>query len=464
MTSPMSDHPFVPIDGAGDIRRTIPPREEREAIGKALRRRAPRTTHGRWHAAPDRPDPLDVIRARNRGRLQRLVPIRIGRMVASPFAFYRGTADLMAIDLRSTPTTGLVVQLCGDAHLSNFGLYASPERRLVMDINDFDETHRGRWEWDVKRLVASVELCGRDNGLDEALRSEAVMTASRAYRTLLGVTSPLPRLDVHYLAFGEGDGLPGHWSHEMHAIAERESKRAHRRTHEQVGVRLTETGGGRFHMDPPVLTSPNSRIRDSVLDALDGYLTTVSPDIRELLKDYGVLDVAHKVVGVGSVGTRDYIVLLQGNHEGDHLFLQVKEALPSVVRDPALSSHTHQGEHVIHGQRRIQSVSDPFLGWTNVGTRPYYVRQLRDMKGGVRPEQLQGRALVDYAELCGTILAKAHARTGYPAVIASYCGTNDRFDQAMASFARAYADRAERDHAALAAAVEAGSIPAETGV
>jgi uncharacterized protein (DUF2252 family) len=456
--------PFVPIEGAGDIRRTIPSREEREALGKALRQWVPRKTHGQWRAAPGRPDPVEVVRARNRGRQQRLVPIRIGRMVASPFAFYRGSADLMAIDLRPTPTTGLVVQLCGDAHLSNFGLYGSPERRLVTDINDFDETNRGRWEWDVKRLVASVELCGRDNGLGEDLRSEAVATASRAYRTLLSVTGPLPRLDVHYLAFGEGDGLPEHWCPEMVEIAEREGKRAHRRTHEQLGVRLTDDGGGRFHVDPPVLTAPNRRIRDSVIEALDGYLATVSPDIQELLKDYGVLDVAHKVVGVGSVGTRDYVVLLQGNHEGDHLFLQVKEALPSVVRDPALPARPHHGEHVVDGQRRIQSVSDPFLGWTNVGSRSYYVRQLRDMKGGVHPEMLQGRALVDYAELCGTLLGKAHARTGYPTVIASYCGTNDRFDQAMVSFAGAYADQVERDHAALAIAVKAGTMPAENGI
>ncbi len=213
-----------------------------------------------------------------------------------------------------------------------------------------------------------------------------------------------------------------------------------------------------------MLTAPNRRIRDSVIEALDGYLATVSPDIQELLKDYGVLDVAHKVVGVGSVGTRDYVVLLQGNHEGDHLFLQVKEALPSVVRDPALPARPHHGEHVVDGQRRIQSVSDPFLGWTNVGSRSYYVRQLRDMKGGVRPEMLQGRALVDYAELCGTLLGKAHARTGYPAMIASYCGTNDRFDEAMVSFARAYADQVERDHAALSNTVKAGTMPAETGI
>lgn len=461
----MTSHPpFVPIEGAGDIRRTIPPREEREALGRALRQRVARKAQGEWRPAPDRPDPVDVVRARNRGRQQRLVPIRIGRMVASPFAFYRGSADLMAIDLRPTPTTGLVVQLCGDAHLSNFGLYASPERRLVMDINDFDETSRGRWEWDLKRLVASVELCGRDNGLDEDLRTEAVSTASHAYRTLLGLTGPLPRLDVHYLAFGEGDEVPAHWSPEMLALADRERKRAHRRTHEQLGVRLTDEDGGRFHTDPPVLSPPNRRIQGSVIEALDAYLATVSPDINELLKDYGVLDVAHKVVGIGSVGTRDYVVLLQGNHRGDHLFLQVKEALPSVVRDPALASRPHHGEHVVDGQRRIQSVSDPFLGWTNVGSRPYYVRQLRDMKGGVHPELLRGRALVDYAELCGTLLAKAHARTGYPAMIASYCGMSDRFDQAMVSFARRYADRVESDHAALAAAVKAGTMPAEIGI
>ncbi len=456
--------PFVQINGSGDIRTLIPERAQREAIGKGLRDLVPRSSLGRWEPAPGRPDAVDVVRARNRGRQQRLVPLRIGRMLASPFTFYRGSADLMAIDLRHTPSTGLVVQLCGDAHLSNFGLYASPERRLVTDINDFDETTRGRWEWDLERLVASIELCGRDNGLDRDLREEAIARASLTYRDFLRGVAGLPRLEVHYVAFAASGDLPPHWCDEMRDIVKRENERARRRTHEQVGVKLTADGGGRFRVDPPVVTSPDGRVRDAVIASLDAYIATVTPDIQELLKDYGILDVAHKVVGVGSVGTRDYIVLLQGNHEGDHLFLQVKEALPSVVRDPKLASHRHHGEHVVVGQRRIQSVSDPFLGWTNVGTRPYYVRQLRDMKGGVHPERLKGRSLVDYGELCGLILGKAHARTGYPAVIAAYLGGNDRFDRAMVSFARAYADQVERDHAELMKAVEQGSMPAETGI
>jgi uncharacterized protein (DUF2252 family) len=367
----------------------------------------------------------------------------------------------MAMDLRPTPASGLVVQLCGDAHLSNFGMFASPERRLVLDINDFDETSRGRWEWDVKRLLASVELCGRDNGVERDVRTEAVAAGSRAYRTMLHRSGDMARLDVHFIAFGDADRPPDHWSREMRAILTKERKRAAKRTQERLGVRMIGEDARTLHLDPPVLTSPNARVRDAVLASLDPYLTTVSPDIHELLKDYGVLDVAHKVVGVGSVGTRDYVVLLQGNDVGDHLFLQVKEALPSVVRDRALPGRSHAGEHVVDGQRRIQSVSDPFLGWTTVGARPFFVRQLRDMKGGVHPELLRGRALVDYAELCGAILAKAHARTGYPAVIASYCGTSGRFDDAMVSFARLYADRAERDHAALVAAVKAGTLPAE---
>jgi uncharacterized protein (DUF2252 family) len=459
-----TERAFVAIEGSGDIRRTIPGHQQREQMGRLLRRQVPRRLHGLWKPAPDRPDPLDVVRARNRGRQQRLVPIRLGRMVASPFAFYRGSADLMAIDLRATPSTGLVVQLCGDAHLSNFGVYGSPERRLAVDINDFDETGLGRWEWDLKRLVASIELCGRDNGHPNEARAEAVATASRSYRALMQRASVLNRLEVHYLTFGEGDAVPVHWSPESLALLAHERKRAYSRTNAQLGVQMTQAGGTRLRSDPPLLTPVTGRVREAVLASLDAYLETVSPDIQELLKDYGVLDVAHKVVGVGSVGTRDYVVLLQGNHVGDELFLQVKEALPSVVRDPALPRHHHHGQQVVDGQRRIQSVSDPFLGWTNVGARPFFVRQLRDMKAGADPKLLLGPVLRDYAELCGAILAKAHARTGYPTVIATYCGTGERFDLEMVAFARAYADQVERDHAALVSAVKAGILPAELGV
>ena len=358
---------FVRIDGAGDIRRTIPPLEEREALGKLLRQRLPRRLHGRWQPPADRPDPLAVIRARHRGRQQRLVPIRVGRMVASPFAFYRGSADLMARDLRSTASTGVVVQLCGDAHLSNFGAYASPERRLTFDINDFDETSRGRWEWDLKRLVASIELCGRHNGLDESLRGEAVETASRAYRLLTARAAGLRRLDVHYLLFAEGTEVPPHWAVETRALLDAERLHAYHHTNERLVHRITDESRGRFRLDPPLLSGTSSTVREAVIAAMEPYLATASPDIRELLKDYGVLDVAHKVVGVGSVGARDYVVMLRGNHAEDQLFLQVKEALPSVVRDRDLPSVRHHGERVVDGQRRIQSVSDPFLGWTTVG-------------------------------------------------------------------------------------------------
>ena len=243
--------------------------------------------------------------------------------------------------------------------------------------------------------------------------------------------------------------MPPHWCPESLALVERERKRAYGRTNAQLGIRMTQAGGTRLRIAPPLLTAVTGRTRDAVMASLDPYLETVSPDIQELLKDFGVLDVAHKVVGVGSVGTRDYVVLLQGNHVGDELFLQVKEALPSVVRDPALPHHRHHGRQVVDGQRRIQSVSDPFLGWTSVGTRPYFVRQLRDMKAGADPKLLLGPILRDYAELCGAILAKAHARTGYPTIIATYCGSSERFDEAMVAFARAYADQVEQDHAAL---------------
>lgn len=277
-----------------------------------------------------------------------------------------------------------------------------------------------------------MELCGRENGLDRHTREEAVAASSWAYRAFLDRASPLTRLELHYPAFAESAEVPQHWCSQMREIVDQERARAHRRTHEQVRLRLTD--GERFTIDPPVLTSPNRSVRAAVVDSLGPYLATVTPDINEMLKDYGVLDVAHKVVGVGSVGTRDYVVLLQGNHEGDHLFLQMKEALPSVVRERAIRDRRHPGEQVVDGQRRIQSVSDPFLGWTSVGSRPFYVRQLRDMKGGVHPGQLRGGALVDYAELCGAILGKAHARTGYPAAISGYCGASDRLDRAIVAF------------------------------
>jgi uncharacterized protein (DUF2252 family) len=348
--------------------------------------------------------------------------------------------------------------------LSNFGAYASPERRLTFDINDFDETSRGRWEWDLKRLVASIELCGRHNGLDESLRGEAVETASRAYRLLTARAAELRRLDVHYLLFAEGTEVPPHWALETRALLDAERLHAYHHTNERLVHRITDESRGRFRLDPPLLSGTSSTVREAVIAAMEPYLATASPDIRELLKDYGVLDVAHKVVGVGSVGTRDYVVMLRGNHAEDQLFLQVKEALPSVVRDRDLPSVRHHGERVVDGQRRIQSVSDPFLGWTTVGSRAYYVRQLRDMKGGVDPDSLQGRILVDYAELCGGTLAKAHARTGYSAVISSYCGSSARFDTEMVSFARGYADQVERDHSVLADAVRRGLLPAEPGI
>jgi uncharacterized protein (DUF2252 family) len=451
--------PFITIPGAGDITALLPSSEERLALGKSLRQQAPRTSHGDWAPADDRPDPVEMVRARNRGRQQRLIPLRISRMISSPFTFYRGSADIMAHDLRDTPASGLAVQLCGDAHLSNFGLYGSPERHLVADINDFDETTRGRWEWDLKRLAASVELCGRENGLDRQSRETAVAASSWSYRAFISRASPLTRLELHYFAFAESDSMPEHWCADMRDLVERERARAHRRTQEQLGLKLTD--GDRIRNEPPVLTPVNRTVRAAVIDSLAPYVRTVLPDIRELLDDYGVLDVAHKVVGVGSVGTRDYIVLLQGNTDGDHLFLQIKEALPSVVRERSLRDPRHLGEQVVDGQRRIQSVSDPFLGWTSVGKRPFYVRQLRDMKGGVHPELLTDGALVDYAELCGAMLGKAHARTGYPLVIEGYCGDSDRLDRAIVRFASSYADQVERDHAALVAAVKRGDLPCD---
>ncbi|MFD7702659.1 DUF2252 domain-containing protein [Streptomyces caelestis] len=451
---------------------------ERAAYGKEARGRAPRSSHGRFEAVRDRPDPVDVIERQSATRLPELVPVRYGRMLESPFRFYRGAAAIMAADLAPAPDTGLTVQLCGDAHLLNFRLLASPERRLVFDINDFDETHTGPFEWDVKRLAASLVVAGRANGFPVGEQDETVRACVEAYRRRMREFAGMRALDVWY-AQDDADRLRELMASSMDREARRRTaeatRRARTRTHLQAFEKLTrvEDGGRRIAPDPPLITPLGDLVDDpsteekALREVLDGYSRSLSSEHRHLLGRYRLVDVARKVVGVGSVGTRCWIVLLLGRDDDDPLLLQAKEAQESV-----LAPHTggerydNQGRRVVAGQRLIQTTSDILLGWTHaVGLdgrpRDFYVRQLRDWKGIARPETMDPGLLRLFARLCGASLARAHARSGDPVAIAAYLGRGDRFDRALAGFAQDYADRNERDFEALGEAVRSGRVRAE---
>ncbi|MFD7768279.1 DUF2252 domain-containing protein [Streptomyces sp. NPDC059787] len=450
---------------------------ERAAYGKEARGRAPRSSHGRFEAAGDRPDPVDVIERQSATRLPELVPIRHGRMLESPFRFYRGAAAIMAADLGPAPDTGLTVQLCGDAHLLNFRLLASPERHLVFDINDFDETHTGPFEWDVKRLAASFAIAGRANGFPVEKQNGAVRACVEAYRLRMREFAGMRTLDVWY-AQDDADRLRELMASSMSREARRRTagatERARTRTHLQAFAKLTRLSadGRRITPDPPLITPLRDLMDDpsteeeALRGVLDGYARSLSSERRHLLGRYHLADVARKVVGVGSVGTRCWIVLLLGRDDDDPLLLQAKEAQESV-----LAPHTdgerydNQGRRVVAGQRLIQTTSDILLGWTHaVGLdgrpRDFYVRQLRDWKGIARPETMDPGLLRLFARLCGASLARAHARSGDPVAIAAYLGRGDRFDRALAGFAQVYADRNQRDFEALGEAVRSGRVRA----
>jgi uncharacterized protein (DUF2252 family) len=456
------------MPGADELRTPLPTPEERYAAGRALRKQAPRGALGRWRPDEDRPDPVDLIQESHAGRLQRLIPLRVGRMVASPYAFLRGAAALMAEDFAGLPTTGIEPVICGDAHLSNFGFYASPERDLVFDLNDFDEAHPGPWEWDLWRLTASVWVAGRQNGLAEGTCEDAAQWCAAAYRRQLRWLAGQPllarsfdRLDIDRMRQELAD-----WS--LRAEIERAAGIARGRTSDRALPKLTsERDGVRRIVDqPPVVTHVSERETARLVNGLETYLATLPPHWRRLLGYYVVVDVAHKVVGVGSVGLRAFVALLQGNDAHDVLFLQLKQARRSCVArfvhgDTAW--HAHQGQRVVEYQQTLQTVSDPLLGWTTVDNRDYYVRQFRDMKGAVTVDGMDGSALLDYARICGTLLAKGHARSTGATLLSGYLGKGDAADRAFARFARAYADQTEADHEALQQAVKAGRLPAETG-
>ncbi|MBJ7597123.1 MAG: DUF2252 domain-containing protein [Candidatus Nephthysia bennettiae] len=429
----------------------------------------PRAALGRWRPPEDRPDPVDLIEEAHAGRLERLVPLRVGRMVASPYAFLRGGAALMAEDFAGMPRTGIEPVICGDAHLGNFGFYASPERDLVFDLNDFDESHPGPWEWDLWRLTASVWVAGRQNGLAEGTCEDAVVRCVAAYRRQIAGLAGQPllsrsfeRLDIDRMRLEMAD-----WS--LRAEIERAAKVARGRTSDRALPKLTREHRGTRRMidQAPVVTHVSKQETERLIDGLEGYLETLPPHWRRVLRSYVVVDLAHKVVGVGSVGLRAFVTLLQGNGPHDMIFLQLKQARRSCVArfvhgDKAL--HAHQGQRVVEYQQTLQTVSDPLLGWTTVDGRDYYVRQFRDMKGAITVEGMDGSALMDYGRICGALLAKGHARTTGATVLSGYLGKGDAADRAFAHFARAYADQTEADHRALQQAVKSGRLPAEHGI
>ncbi|MEU4118674.1 DUF2252 domain-containing protein [Kitasatospora sp. NPDC028055] len=438
--------------------------------GKALRERVPRERHAEFAPAPDRPTAVAAIEASNAGRIPGLVPIRVGRMAATPFAFLRGSAGLMAADLAGTPVTGVTAQLCGDAHAANFGLYGDARGQLVMDINDFDETVPGPWEWDLKRLATSLVLAGRETGASETTARAAAAHAAASYRRTMRTLAKLPALDA-WNAVADEQLVSFTEAHDLTEVLTRVGAKALGNTSARFAARSTirtADGGWRFTAAPPVLTEVTDATARAVAGALGPYVATVPAEVRTLLSRYRVQDVAFRVVGTGSVGTRSYVVLLT-DHRDQPLVLQVKEARPSVLL-PYLDGgrgqrpEEHEGRRVVLGQKHMQVVSDTLLGWTTVDGLPYQVRQFRNRKGSVDPAALLPGQLDDYARITGALLARAHAHTADPGLLAGYCGKNEALDEAVAAFAVTYADRTEADHAELLAAVRSGRLPAEQGV
>jgi uncharacterized protein (DUF2252 family) len=449
---------------------------ERDAAGKAAREAAPRSSHGDWSPAADRPDPVELLEQQATSRVGQLLPLRYGRMLVSAFTFYRGAAAIMAADLADTPASGLTAQLCGDAHLANFGAYASPDRELVFDVNDFDETLPGPWEWDVKRLAASFSVAGRDRGFPAPERRRIVAAMAAEYRTAMRRLAGIGNLEVWYTQM-DVPTIAERWEA---AAGEKEVKafrrnlaKAQAKDRMRALSKLTHEVDGQLRIvSEPPLVIPLRELADAdpdevearVREILADYRETLAEDRRVLLDSYRYVDAALKVVGVGSVGTRAWIVLLQGRDEGDPLFLQVKEAQPSVLEPYAEpTAFAQQGERVVQGQRLVQAASDILLGWVRAKgidsqERDYYVRQLWDQKGSARVENMDPRALTAYAQICGITLAHAHARSGDRIAIAGYLGKGDTFDKAMAAFAESYADQNERDYEALKAAADEGRI------
>ena len=453
-------------EGFASLRRPARPRAERYELGRSLRDRAHRSDLAFWRPPADRSDPVRQIMAAHEGRVPRLIPVRVGRMVASPYAFLRGSAGIMADDFAALPATGITPVICGDAHLGNFGFYASPERDLVFDLNDFDEAHPGAWEWDLRRLVVSVYAAGRQNGFRESACGEAVQHCVEEYREELASLAEQPLLARSFDPMDVDRLRAAASKASFKENIDRAARRARRRTSDRALPRFTERrdGSARLVEEPPLITRPSPAERDLLAEALDGYLNTLPPHWARILAGYRIVDIAHKVVGVGSVGLRAYVALCEGSSPDDVVFLQLKQARRSVVAKYTHGDsawHRHQGQRVVEYQQALQTVSDPLLGWATVGDLQFYVRQFRDMKGAILVEDMSAGALGDYARICGYLLAKSHARTSGASMIAGYIGGGHKLGEALCRFARAYADQVESDHAALVDAVRRGVLPAE---
>jgi uncharacterized protein (DUF2252 family) len=441
-----------------DLGRELVPWEKRRAEGKKLRRATPRESHAEWNPSKNRPDPLKLLTESNKGRQAHLIPLRMGRMAASPFAFLRGSACVMAADLSTTPISGIPVVIDGDAHLNNFGMYGTPQREVVFDINDFDEAVIGPWEWDLKRLTASVNVAGRQNGLNRKERAAAVRQCVKGYRFNARRLQDMGVLDVWYLHAYPGRDNPI-------VKADPKSKAVFRKTlakamHTDNRALMPKVADRKSNGS---WTFRDEATKRKVIDALNRYALTLPRERRLMLGRYHVADVAHRAVGVGSVGTRAYLVLLFGNGEADPLFLQVKEAMPPAhapFLPSALGEFQHNGKRVIIGQRALQASSDPMLGYADIDGRDFYVRQMKNLKASIPVEWLTGASFDFYAWVCGAILARAHARTSDAARIAGYCGNSSVLDESLEQWAEAYGDQTEADHEALVAAIRRGQIKA----
>jgi uncharacterized protein (DUF2252 family) len=466
--------------------------DDRRAAGKEARDRTPPSSHAGWAPAADRPDPVGLLEEQNLTREPDLVPVRHGRMLVSPFTFYRGAARIMAADLNATPTAGLQVQLCGDAHLSNFGAFASPERDLLFGLNDFDETLPGPFEYDVKRMAASFTIAGRNNGFSKADTHTATLASVSAYREAMAAFATMGTMEIWYAHLDEADLVKAMRSAAKAAgkqtkeakrgrkTAEKALAKARTRDSLQALSKLGELVDGRYRIisQPPIVVPARDlaavyglsgeEIDRAVREEFRAYRATLRGDQRQLLERFQILDMARKVVGVGSVGTRAFIVLLQGRDQHDPLFLQVKEATASVLEGHLPKSrHKQHGARVVYGQRMLQAASDIYLGWGKGRMDPnrhYYWRQLRDMKGSADVETMAPLGLKFYADICGWTLARAHARSGDPIAIAEYLGDDDQFDRSIADFSKRYADQNELDYQALADAVRSGRLASVDGV
>lgn len=457
-------HRSLSGDAYTSLRQRATPREERHALGKSMRHQVPRSSLALWSASARITDPIDLVIGSHRGRRPELIPLRVERMLASPYGFLRGAAIVMAADFATLPATGITPVICGDSHVGNFGFYASPERDLVIDLNDFDEAHPGSWEWDLRRLTASIWVAGRENGFSEDDCETAVRSCVEAYREQVRELAEQPlmsrsfqRVDVDSLRESTTDVA-------LHKGIDRAAKKARRSTSDRALPRFSTEEGGRRRIveEPPLIAHLPGEEYDAVASGLDEYLGTLSSHWRRVLGGYTLIDLAQKVVGVGSVGLRAYVALCEGSSPDDVIFLQLKQARRSVVA-PFMHGdsawHDHQGQRVVEYQQALQTVSDPLLGWTTIDGRQFYVRQFRNMKGSLPLDSIGAPAMTDYVRVCGRLLAKGHARTSGASMIAGYAGTSDRMDGALARFASLYADQTEADHAAFTRSVNAGRLP-----